>query len=145
MAQGKYFFNGEFVRRYPKETREIASSGHECAAIFFNNIDLTNKLVYDDNKFVSKGLARLEDLFYQCSGHELSLYWHAPNHKADEKIRSEGAAAGYQYVDFKDPRIIEIKAGKAGLSGPRLYEKFDLLVNEIFATGADIVTLNRLR
>ena len=54
-------------------------------------------------------------------------------------------AAGYQYVDFKDPRIIEIKAGKAGLSGPRLYEKFDLLVNEIFATGADIVTLNRLR
>lgn len=140
-----FFFNGEFVRRYPKETREIASSGHECAAIFFNNIDLTNKLVYDDNKFVSKGLARLEDLFYQCSGHELSLYWHAPNHKADEKIRSEGAAAGYQYVDFKDPRIIEIKAGKAGLSGPRLYEKFDLLVNEIFTTGADIVTLNRLR
>ena len=51
-----FFFNGEFVRRYPKETREIAKSGHECAAIFFNNIDLTNKLVYDDNKFVSKGL-----------------------------------------------------------------------------------------
>lgn len=140
-----FFFNGEFVRRYPKETREIAKSGHECAAIFFNNIDLTNKYVYDDNKYVSKGLARLEDLFYQCSGRELSLYWHAPNNKADEKIRAEGAAAGYQYVDFNDSRIIEITTGKASLSGPRLYEKFDLLVNEIFATGAEVVTLSRLR
>lgn len=140
-----FFFNGEFIRRYPKETREIANSGHECAAIFFNNIDLTNKFVYDDNKFVSKGLARLEDLFFQCSGHELSLYWHAPHNKADDKIKAEGAAAGYQYVDFDDPRIIEVKAGKRGLSGPRLYEKFDLMVNEIFATGAEFVKLNRLK
>ena len=140
-----FFFNGEFVRRYPKETREIANGGHECSAIFFNNIDLTNKYVYNDNKYISKGLARLEDLFYQCSGHELSLYWHAPGNKADEKIKAEGAAAGYQYVDFDDPRVIEINAGKREISGPRLYEKFDLMVNEIFATGAEIVTLSRLK
>lgn len=140
-----FFFNGEFVRRYPKETKEIAGGGHECAAIFFSDIDLTNKFVYDDDKFVSKGLARLEDLFFQCTGHELSLYWHAPHNKADEKIKAEGAAAGYQYIDFNDPRMIEIKAGKRDLSGPRLYEKFDLLVNEIFATGAEFVKLSRLR
>jgi len=140
-----FFFNGEFIRRYPKETREIANGGHECAAIFFNNIDLTNKYVYSDNKYISKGLARLEDLFFQCSGKELNLYWHAPENKADEKIKAEGAAAGYQYIDFDDPRIIEINAGKRDVSGPRLYEKFDLMVNEIFATGAEIVTLSRLR
>jgi hypothetical protein len=64
---------------------------------------------------------------------------------ADEKIKAEGAAAGYQYIDFDDPRIIEINAGKRDVSGPRLYEKFDLMVNEIFATGAEIVTLSRLR
>lgn len=140
-----FFFNGEFIRRYPKETKEIAASGHECAAIFFSSVDLTNKFVYDDDKYVSKGLARLEDLFYQCSGRELSLYWHAPHNKADEKIRDEGTAAGYQYVDFNDPKVIQIKAAGSNMSGPRLYEKFDLMVNEIFTTGAEIVPLNRLR
>ena len=94
---------------------------------------------------MSKGLARLEDLFYQCSGRELSLYWHAPHNKADDKIRDEGTAAGYQYVDFNDPKVIQIKAAGSNMSGPRLYEKFDLMVNEIFTTGAEIVPLNRLR
>ena len=140
-----FFFNGEFIRRYPDETKEIAKSGHECAAIFFNNIDLTNKFVYNDPKFISKGLARLEDEFFQCSGHELSLFWHAPFNKADEKIKEEGAAAGYHYIDFDDPRVISISAGKNVVSGALLYERFDLIINEIFATGADVVTLSRLK
>ena len=140
-----FFFNGEFIRRYPDETKEIAKSGHECAAIFFNNIDLTNKAVYGDPKFISKGLARLEDEFYQTTGSELSLYWHAPYNKFDEKIRFEGLAAGYHYIDFGDPRVIAISAGSARLSGSLLYEKFDLIINEIFATGAEVVTISRLR
>lgn len=140
-----FFFNGEFVRRYPDESKEIAKSGHECAAIFFNNIDLTNKAVYNDAKFVSKGLARLEDEFFQTTGSELSLFWHAPFNKADEKIRGEGAAAGYSYVDFDDPRIIAVGAGKTKVAGSVLYEKFDLIINEIFATGADVVPVSRLR
>ncbi len=140
-----FFFNGEFVRRYPDESKEIAKSGHECAAIFFNNIDLTNKAVYNDPKFISKGLARLEDEFFQTTGSELSLFWHAPYNKADEKIRGEGAAAGYSYVDLNDPRIIAIGVGKTKESGSVLYEKFDLIINEVFATGADVVTISRLR
>ena len=140
-----FFFNGEFIRRYPDETKEISKSGHECAAIFFNNIDLTNKAVYGDPKFISKGLARLEDEFFQTTGSELSVFWHAPFNKFDEKIKAEGEAAGYQYVDFNDPRLIQIVAGKKLLSGSVLYEKFDLIINEIFATGADVVTISRLR
>ncbi|MCR5047302.1 MAG: polysaccharide deacetylase family protein [Treponema sp.] len=140
-----FFFNGEFIRRYPDESKEIAKSGHECAAIFFNNIDLTNKAVYGDTKFIAKGLARLEDEFFQTTGSELSLFWHAPFNKADEKIKAEGAAAGYSYIDYDDPRIITIGAGKTKVSGAVLYEKFDLIINEVFATGADVVTISRLR
>lgn len=140
-----FFFNGEFIRRYPNETKEIANSGHECAAIFFNNIDLTNTAVYNDTKFVSKGLARLEDEFFQTTGTELSLFWHAPYNRADDKIRAEGMAAGYTYIDFDDPRIIAIGVGKHKVSGAVLYERFDLIINEIFATGADVVTISRLR
>ena len=90
-------------------------------------------------------MARLEDEFVQPTGSELSVFWHAPYNKADEKIKAEGAAAGYQYIDFDDPRVIAISAGKNIISGTLLYEKFDLIINEIFATGADVVTVSRLR
>ncbi len=140
-----FFFNGEFIRRYPIETKLIAESGHECAAVFFNNIDLTDKTVYYDDKFIAKGLARLEDEFFQCTGRELSLYWHAPFNKSDNKIRAQGAAAGYTYLDSNLPDIISINTAADGIiSGSILYERFDFIINELFATGADIVTVSGL-
>lgn len=138
-----FFFNGEFIRRYPAETKRIAQTGHECAAIFFNNIDLLDKIVYNDKTFIAKGLARLEDEFFACTGKELSLYWHAPGGKADEKICEEGAAAGYTYVDLTSPNIIQI-ASIGNVSNSALYEKFHLLINELVATGAEIVTISDL-
>ena len=138
-----FFFNGEFIRRYPAETKRIAQTGHECDAIFFNNIDLLDKIVYNDKTFIAKGLARLEDEFFACTGKELSLYWHAPGGKADEKICEEGAAAGYTYVDLTSPNIIQI-ASIGNVSNSALYEKFHLLINELVATGAEIVTISDL-
>ena len=138
-----FFFNGEFIRRYPAETKRIAQTGHECAAIFFNNIDLLDKVVYNDKTFIAKGLARLEDEFFSCTEKELSLYWHAPGGKVDEKISEEGSAAGYAYVDFASPNIIQV-AASGNVSNSALYEKFHLLVNELIATGTQIVTISEL-
>lgn len=138
-----FFFNGEFIRRYPAEAKRIAQTGHECAAIFFNNIDLFDKVVYNDKGFIAKGLARLEDEFFACTEKELSLYWHAPGGKADEKIREEGSAAGYTYVDLDSPNIIQI-VSSGSVSNSALYEKFHLLINELVATGTEIVTISDL-
>lgn len=138
-----FFFNGEFIRRYPAETKRIAQTGHECAAIFFNNIDLFDKVVYNDKTFIAKGLARLEDEFFACTGKELSLYWHTPGGKADEKICEEGSAAGYTYVDLASPNIIQI-VSSGSVSNSALYEKFHLLINELVATGTEIVTISEL-
>lgn len=140
-----FFFNGEFVRRYPSETEKIAQSGHECAAIFFYNINLMDKAVYNDKTFIARGLARLEDEFLACTGKELSLYWHAPWNKADKKIREEGKAAGYTYIDTNNPFVIPIGAsGERHFSRSSLYEKFHLLINELLASGAEITTINDL-
>lgn len=140
-----FFFNGEFIRRYPSETKKIAQSGHECAAIFFYNINLLDKAVYNDKTFIARGLARLEDEFLACTGKELSLYWHAPWNNADKKIREEGRAAGYTYIDTNNPFVIPVGArGERYFSRSSLYEKFHLLINELLTSGAEITTISGL-
>ena len=140
-----FFFNGEFIRRYPGATKNIAQSGHECAAIFFYNVNLMDNVVYNDRTFIARGLARLEDEFLACTGKELSLYWHAPWNKADKKIREEGKAAGYTYIDTNNPFVIPIGAnGERKFSRSGLYEKFHLLINELLASGAEITTVSDL-
>ncbi|QTQ15767.1 polysaccharide deacetylase family protein [Treponema parvum] len=94
-----FFINGEFIRRYPDETLQIAKSGFECASMFHTASDLTEKRFVVDEDFIRKGLARNEDDFYACTGKELTLFWHAPFFKSDAAIRLTGLKAGYTYVD----------------------------------------------
>lgn len=94
-----FFLNGEFIRRYPKETKQIVMSGHDCASMFFTLTDFNEKGFVIDEEFVRRGLARNEDEFFAATGSELSLMWHAPNYIADEKIKSYGEKSGYKYID----------------------------------------------
>jgi len=74
-----FFLNGEFIRRYPSETKQIALNNYECGSMFFTISDLTGDSFVMDEDFIRRGLARSEDEFYDCTGNELLLYWHAPN------------------------------------------------------------------
>ncbi len=94
-----FFLNGEFIRRYPKETKQIQMSGHDCASMFFTLTDFSRKDFVIDEEFVRRGLARNEDEFFAATGSELSLMWHAPYYIADEKIKSYGEKSGYKYID----------------------------------------------
>lgn len=96
---GTFFINGEFVRRYPAESKQIISSGYECGSLFFTSADLTGKGFVVDEDFIRRGLARNEDEFYTATGSELSLMWHAPLYHATPLIKKAGAAAGYRYAD----------------------------------------------
>lgn len=96
-----FFLNGEFIKRYPKETRLILASGNDCASMFFTPTDFNEKGYVIDEEFVRRGLARCEDEFFAATGSELSLLWHAPYYSADEKIKSYGEKSGYKYVDLK--------------------------------------------
>ena len=171
-VKGTFFVNGEFIRRYPLETRQIVQNGQECASMFFTTADLTNPGFAMTEDFIRRGLARNEDEFYQCTGHELSLYWHAPDYKASENIREYGKMAGYSYVNnnfkystsesqnikserlineyctmlqFADYGIIPVTVGySTGIHEDPLYRHLDLLISAILDAGCEIVTLNQL-
>jgi hypothetical protein len=96
---GTFCLNGEFIRRYPIETKQIAATGNECASLFFTTADLITDAFFVDEDFIRRGLARNEDEFYQCTGHELSLLWHAPYYHVSDALREYGKKAGYAYID----------------------------------------------
>lgn len=94
-----FFVNGEFIRRYPKETRQIAKSGFDCGSMFFTNADLTAKGFVIDEDFIRRGLGRNEDEFFQATGSELNLIWHTPMYKSTQPIKDAGANCGYRYIE----------------------------------------------
>jgi len=98
-VQGTFFMNGEFIRRYPAEAKQVAISGYECASMFFTSADLTLKGFLVDEEFIRRGLARNEDEFFAATGKELSLFWHAAGYKANNLIKNAGEKAGYRYVE----------------------------------------------
>lgn len=97
--KGTFFLNGEFIRRYPKETKQIFLAGHDCASMFFTLTDFNEKGYVIDEEFVRRGLARNEDEFFAATGSELLLMWHAPFYKSTERIRKFGRDSGYKYIE----------------------------------------------
>ena len=126
-----FFINGEFIRRYPVETRQILSSGYECASSFYSSANLLqNNFVIDDD-FIKRGLARNEDEFFATTGKELSLLWHAPYYVSNSAMKKAGESAGYKYVDaftkFNDRVTLEEQEksqSKIYFSSSELIEKY---------------------
>lgn len=113
-----FFLNGEFIRRYPEETRKIAESGNVCASMFFAAADLAElgrQGYVIDEEFVRRGLSRNEDEFFAATGRELALFWHAPFYSAPRGVVQAGKKSGYEYVGATalDATTLE-GAGKGG-------------------------------
>lgn len=98
---GTFFLNGEFIRRYRNETKQIASSGNECASMFFSTASLTQEGFVLNEDYIRRGLARNEDEYNAVTGKELSLMWHAPYYSVNDSMKQAGQSAGYVYVDPK--------------------------------------------
>lgn len=96
--KGTFFINGEFIRRYPSEVKQIVAAGHECASGFYTTADLTDKDIVVDADFIKRGLARNEDEFFTATGKELALLWHAPLYHETQAMKDAGKEAGYRYV-----------------------------------------------
>lgn len=165
-----FFINGEFIKRYPSETKQISIYNHDCASMFFSAIDLTNDDFLIDEDFVRRGLARNEDEFYQTTKKELSLYWHAPYNKTNNQIIESGEKTGYLYIDVpeysesqfegsveqlisqyiqnlenSENAIIPIQVGYASskIQTP-LYQNLDLFICTLMKKGYEFVTVNKM-
>lgn len=127
--KGTFFMNGEFIRRYPNETKQIALSGNDCAAMFFTTANLSSKEFVVNEEFVRRGLARNEDEFYKVTDRELDLLWHAPLYQATDEIIQSGVNAGYTYVNAiehtSDTITLEqLAKGAKYWTTPKLIERY---------------------
>lgn len=130
---GTFFINGEFIRRYPSQVKQIALNGYECGNMFFTPTDFSDSTFIVDSNFIVRGLARNEDDFFKCTGKELSLYWHAPFYESTPGIEKAGKDAGYEYIS--SPHIHsdyitlkQLEEGKTYLPPEKLIAEYVSLV-----------------
>jgi peptidoglycan/xylan/chitin deacetylase (PgdA/CDA1 family) len=96
-----FFMNGDFIRRNPLAAAAIAEAGHETASLFYAPIDLSDSRYRVNPEFISQGLARNEDEFFQATGKELALLWHPPYYRSSAMINSAASGSGY-ITAFRD-------------------------------------------
>jgi peptidoglycan/xylan/chitin deacetylase (PgdA/CDA1 family) len=97
-VRATFFVNGEFIRRFPDACQEIADSGHEVASMFYAYFNMTDARLIADTEYIKKGLARNEDEYFQATGKELSLLWHAPYYFTGSSIIEASKQMNYFYV-----------------------------------------------
>ncbi|MBN2050589.1 MAG: polysaccharide deacetylase family protein [Spirochaetales bacterium] len=93
-----FFINGEFLRRNPEAVQEIADSGHEVGSLFYVNFDMTDSRFKVDTEFIKRGLARNEDDYFNLTGREISLLWHAPYYFTSTDIIRASREMNYLYI-----------------------------------------------
>lgn len=126
-VRGDFFVNGEFIRRYPLETKQIVNNGYNCNSMFFSLTDLTQDTFVIDEDFVRRGLARNEDEFYECTGKELMPYWHAPYYKVNDNLVQYGNDGGYSYIDLKTENLEDRKAATGTANSASAKDPFFLI------------------
>lgn len=111
------FLTGDFIRRYPDLTRQIAADGHEVGNHTETHPHLTTygqdrrqatrKGV--DRVFLTGELDRTARLYRETTGRDMAPFWRAPFGEENDEIRRWAAQAGYWTVGWT--------GGRAGLDG----------------------------
>ena len=127
-----FFINGEFIREHPGAVNEIAKAGHQCASLFFTTWDLSGTTYRIDEDFIARGLSRNEDDFYNATGQELTLLWHAPHYVTSPLILSAGQKAGYRYVSG-DVTVLDWVSADQARAMPGLYKSSATIIDDIMA------------
>lgn len=97
-VKGTFFVNGEFIRRHPGAVREVAESGQEVGSLFYTYFNMTDSRYRITDEFIKQGLARNEDEYFQVTGEELSLLWHAPYYFVTPEIIEAADEMNYAYI-----------------------------------------------
>jgi len=125
-----FFINGEFIRRNPAAVNEIVKAGHQCASLFYTTWDLSGTQYRIDEDFIIRGLSRNEDDFFNATGQELSLFWHAPHYVLSPDILGAGEKSGYRYIS-PDVMVPDWVSAEQDLKTPGMYRSAYELVEDI--------------
>jgi peptidoglycan/xylan/chitin deacetylase (PgdA/CDA1 family) len=127
-----FFVNGEAIRRYPDAMREIAAAGHEVGSLFYAYFNMTDSRFQVDRDFIKRGLARNEDEYFNTTGRELALLWHAPYYLANSEIIAAAREMNYAYVS-RDLDSLDWVTTDPGKAAPDIYFSSARLVERIVA------------
>ncbi|MCL2294206.1 MAG: polysaccharide deacetylase family protein [Spirochaetes bacterium] len=128
-----FFVSGDFIKRYPSAVAEIAASGHETGSLFYYTFDLTDARFGVDREFIRRGLAKNESLYFEATGRELSLLWHAPFYFVNSMMIEAGAQMNYTYIG-RDVIVLDSKSSRgANFETSQFYESAATLVETIMA------------
>jgi len=111
------FLTGEFIRRYPDLTRQIAADGHEVGNHTDTHPHLTTYASDGrqatrpgvDRSSLAAELARAAHAYRETTGRDMVPMWRAPYGEQNSDIRTWAAEAGYWHVGWT--------GGRAGLDG----------------------------
>lgn len=131
-VQATFFLNGDFIRRHPGAVREIADSGHEVGNLFFTYFDMGGGQFQITADFIQQGLARNEDEYFEVTGEELSLLWHAPYYFVSPLLLSAARQMNYAYIG-RDVDSLDwvAKRDEGGVS--RLYKPTAEIIEDVMA------------
>jgi len=93
-----FFINGEAIKRYAGAVKEITDSGQEIGSLFYAYFNMIDSKYNLDKNFIKLGLAINEDDYFNATGKELSLLWHAPYYFINSDITSASRDMGYIYI-----------------------------------------------
>ena len=127
-----FFINGEFIRRHPAAVNEIVKAGHQCASLFFTTWDLSGTRYRIDEDFIVRGLSRNEDDFFNATGQELTLLWHAPYYVNSPMIAEAGEKAGYRTVS-PDVSVLDWVTMDQNRTLPGLCKDSATLIEDVLA------------
>ncbi len=139
-----FFLTGEFIKRYPDVTRQIASAGHEVGNHMYSHPHLTTfaenfrqeVLPGVTREFVIEELKKNEELFEGLTGKKMVPLWRAPYGEQNETIRQWAGQAGYRHVSWTfDPKTRKSLDGLDWVSDTdsALYLTSDQIVRKILS------------
>ncbi|ADN01212.1 polysaccharide deacetylase family protein [Spirochaeta thermophila] len=97
-VKATFFLNGDFMRENPGATRQISTFAAEVGSLFYTHFDMSDSRFSLSEEFIQQGLARTEDEYFEITGRELALLWHAPYYFVREDLLKAAAAMNYVYV-----------------------------------------------
>lgn len=103
-----FFLTGDFIARYPQDTRRIVAYGHEVGNHTWSHLHLTtfNKNFRHDTLYeVSKEQLQIEllktaHIFGRVTGKMMAPFWRAPYGETNNQINSWAHELGFQHVGW---------------------------------------------
>lgn len=93
-----FFLTSEVIEHAPAEIAEIVRTGQQCASLFLAPLNVSDSKYTITDEFITRGLARTEDVFFTATKAELSLFWHTPYYVSSQAVIAAAKNAGYEFV-----------------------------------------------